>query len=162
VGHTTGKVTSQHTVIYDELVRRHGQDGARRYADANQAGVERLATLVDELGIDCELVRTPAYVYSNDEANRDLLTREAAAAVELGLPARLVDGSEIGLPAVVGVAFDNQVQIHPGRYLAGVAAALTDLGVRIFEHSRVTEVDESGDRPRSPRPPARPSGRTMS
>lgn len=145
-GHTTGKVTSQHTVIYDELIRRHGRDKARQYADANQAGVERVAALAGELGIDCELVRTPAYVYSNDESHRDLLTREATAAADLGLPARLADSGEIGLPAVIGVAFDHQVQFHAGRYLAGLAAELTRLGVRIFEHSRVTDVDESEDR----------------
>jgi glycine/D-amino acid oxidase-like deaminating enzyme len=45
-GCTTGKVTSQHSMIYADLIKRHGEDGARRYAEANQAGVERLAGLV--------------------------------------------------------------------------------------------------------------------
>ena len=41
-GYTTGKVTSQHSLIYADLLDRHGEDLARRYADANQAGVEKI------------------------------------------------------------------------------------------------------------------------
>lgn len=147
-GHTTGKVTSQHSAIYAELIHHHGEDRARQYADANQAAVEHVAGLVAELGIDCELVRTPAFIYAADEANRGLLEREAAAAARLGLPSHLADPAEIGLPAVAAVRFDNQVQFHPARYLAGLATALTARGVRIFENSRVTKVDESEDRAR--------------
>lgn len=145
-GHTTGKVTSQHTVIYDELIRRHGQDKARRYADANQSAVDQVAELAGKFDIDCELIRTPAFVYSTDESKRDLLEREAAAAANLGLPSRLADAAEVGVPAVAAVRFDDQVQLHPARYLAGLAAALTDRGVRIFENSRVMDVDEHKDK----------------
>jgi glycine/D-amino acid oxidase-like deaminating enzyme/nitrite reductase/ring-hydroxylating ferredoxin subunit len=146
-GHTTGKVTSQHTVIYDELIRRHGEDKARQYADANQAAVDRVADLAQEYGIDCELIRTPAFVYSTDEADRELLHREAVAATRLGLPASITDAEDVGLAAVAAVRFDDQIQLHPGQYLAGLAAAATAQGVRIFENSRALKVDEGDDRP---------------
>jgi len=38
-GNTTGKVTSQHGMIYDELISRHGEDQARQYAEANHAAI---------------------------------------------------------------------------------------------------------------------------
>lgn len=142
-GGTTGKVTSQHSLVYDELIRRHGDEKARQYADANQAAVEQVAVLVDELGIDCGLIRTPAFVYSNEDTNRSALEREADAAERLGLPASLVEGAEVGLPAVAAVRFDDQLQLHPARYLAGLAAALVGQGGRIFENTRVTEIDET-------------------
>lgn len=142
-GNTTGKVTAQHGVVYDELTRRHGRDTARQYAIANQAAVDRVADLASTLSIDCELTRTPAFVYTNDSTQHDLLRREAAAAADLGLPARLCDPGEVGLPATGAVCFDDQVQLHPARYLAGLAGALSDLGVRIFENSRVTDVDDT-------------------
>lgn len=56
---TTGKVTSQHSLIYADLLERHGEEKARQYTDANKAGVEKVAALAKELGIECELTRAP-------------------------------------------------------------------------------------------------------
>lgn len=142
-GHTTGKVTSQHGAIYADLIDRHGEDKARLYADANQAAVGRVAELAASEAIDCELIRTPAFVYSPDSENE--LKREAEAAISLGLPAQLTDGSDVGVPAVAAVRFDGQVQLHPVKYLAGVAAALTQAGGRIFEHTRAVGLHEKDD-----------------
>jgi hypothetical protein len=36
-------VTAGHGVIYGELTKTFGADGARVYADANQAAIERIA-----------------------------------------------------------------------------------------------------------------------
>jgi glycine/D-amino acid oxidase-like deaminating enzyme/nitrite reductase/ring-hydroxylating ferredoxin subunit len=144
-GNTTGKVTSQHGMIYDELISRHGEDQARQYAEANHAAIERVAGLVDELGIDCELERTTSYLYTNDEGQESALRSEAAAASGLGLPARLGEADELGLPARTVMCFDDQVQLHPVRYLAGLAGELTRAGVRLYEGSRVTDVDEKDD-----------------
>lgn len=142
-GNTTGKVTSQHGAIYADLIDRHGEEKARLYAEANQAAVGRVADLAGAEAIDCELIRTPTFVYSTDSASE--LKREAEAAISLGLPAHLTDGPEVGLPAVGAVRFDDQVQLHPVKYLAGLAAALTRVGGRIFEHTRVIRLDEKDD-----------------
>ncbi|MDX6262248.1 MAG: hypothetical protein QOH84_3936 [Kribbellaceae bacterium] len=139
-GHTTGKVTSQHGAIYATLVDRHGTDKARQYAAANQAAVDQVAALIDAESIDCEFLRTPAFVYSTESAGA--IEREAETAASLGLPARLVDAAEVGVPAVAAVRFDHQVQLHPARYLAGLAAAVERAGGRIFEHTRAVTVDE--------------------
>ncbi|TCC49103.1 FAD-dependent oxidoreductase [Kribbella capetownensis] len=147
-GNTTGKVTSQHGAMYAGLFDRHGADTARQYADANQSAVEEVAEVVQRLGIDCELTRTPAYLYSTGTAD---LRREAEVAAALGLPAHSVDSQELGLPlaATEVVRFDDQLQLHPGRYLAGLAEAFTRAGGRIFDNSRVVELDAGDDRIRA-------------
>ena len=40
-GHTTAKVSAQHGLIYDALRSKFGKDGARAYAEANLAAVDR-------------------------------------------------------------------------------------------------------------------------
>ena len=42
-GYTTAKLTAGHNVIYSHLERHFGAEGARLYADANQAAVEHVA-----------------------------------------------------------------------------------------------------------------------
>ncbi|TWD82463.1 glycine/D-amino acid oxidase-like deaminating enzyme [Kribbella amoyensis] len=142
-GNTTGKVTSQHGAIYADLLDRHGEEKTRTYANANQVAVDEVAALVDRLGIECELTRTPSYVYSTRPENT--LRREADVAASLGLPATFVDPAEVGVPARSAVRFTDQVQLHPVRYLAGLARSLTTAGGRIYEHSRVLTVDDHAD-----------------
>jgi glycine/D-amino acid oxidase-like deaminating enzyme/nitrite reductase/ring-hydroxylating ferredoxin subunit len=144
-GNTTGKVTSQHGAIYANLLDRHGPGKAGQYATANQAAVEEVAGLVDRLGIDCELARTPAFVYSAMPDSP--LRREADVAAAFGLPAHFVDPDEVGLPAKIAeaVRFDDQLHLHPARYLAGLATAFTRAGGRIFENSRVSELNTDHD-----------------
>src|SRR5687768_16548940 len=42
-GSTTGKVTSQHGIMYSKLARKHGPDVAAAYAQAQTAGLQRIA-----------------------------------------------------------------------------------------------------------------------
>jgi glycine/D-amino acid oxidase-like deaminating enzyme/nitrite reductase/ring-hydroxylating ferredoxin subunit len=144
-GGTTGKVTSQHGAIYAGLVDRHGPEKAEQYATANQEAVDEVAGIARRLDIECELRRAPSYVYSTDATQ---VQREAEAAAGLGLPAHLVDPAELELPvtAAAAVRFDDQVMFHPARYLAGLADAFSRAGGRIFEQTRVTELDAKGDR----------------
>lgn len=142
-GGTTGKVTSQHSLIYAELTRRLDRDRAAMYAEANQAGVEQVAALAEEYGIDCELTRAPAYVYSR--RSRQAVADEAKAAALVGLPATLTTSTDLPFAVEAAVRFDNQLHIHPVRYLAGLATAVTRAGGVIHEGSRVLDVREQRD-----------------
>ena len=66
-GHTTAKVTSQHKLIYDQLIQKHGEEKARLYAEANEAAIDRIEAFVTEKGIDCDFRRLPAFVYTESE-----------------------------------------------------------------------------------------------
>jgi glycine/D-amino acid oxidase-like deaminating enzyme len=52
-GSTTAKVTSLHGLTYAKLTSTFGAEGARIYGQANQAGLELITRLVEQLGIDC-------------------------------------------------------------------------------------------------------------
>jgi glycine/D-amino acid oxidase-like deaminating enzyme/nitrite reductase/ring-hydroxylating ferredoxin subunit len=142
-GNTTGKVTSQHGALYSALSDRHSTEVAKLYADANQAAVDQVGGLAERYAIECELTRTSAFVYATDADDDVELEREAETASALGLPAQLVDGSEVGVPAVAAVRFDDQIQLHPVRYLAGLARALTATGGRLYEQTRATAVADA-------------------
>lgn len=144
-GSTTGKVTSQHGLTYAQLIDRHGVEHAQRYAEANEAGVARVAALAEENGIECDLTRAPAYVYTQDPSRREVLADEASNAKRLGLPATLTSETDLPLDVEQAVRFDDQLHLHAGRYLNGLAAAFTAAGGRLFEHTRALGVREHGD-----------------
>src|SRR5215211_8719650 len=60
-GKSTAKVTAQHSVIYQTLEKKFGEDRARIYAEAQQAGIGKIRSLASQYGIDCDLEEKPAY-----------------------------------------------------------------------------------------------------
>ena len=147
-GYTTGKVTTQHSLIYARLVEWAGIDRARQYADANRAGVDLVADLAEELDIDCSPTRADALVYTTSDEARSIraMEDEAVAAQRLGLPATLVNESGLPFPITAGVRFTDQLHVHPRRYLDGLADALVAAGGTIHEHTRVSHVAEDHGR----------------
>src|SRR5215203_4385185 len=47
-GYTTAKVTSGHGASYAKIRKAFGEDGARTYAEANEAALARIAQFVEE------------------------------------------------------------------------------------------------------------------
>jgi glycine/D-amino acid oxidase-like deaminating enzyme len=140
-GGTTAKITSLHSLIYAEMVRKFGDDIARSYGESNQAALEFIAGLVRERQIECDFERKAANVYSESKDQLDTLREEAAAAAGLGLPAHFVTSAPAPLPIAGAVRFDNQAQFHPRKYLLDLLQDVSR-GAHVFENSRVIEVDD--------------------
>jgi glycine/D-amino acid oxidase-like deaminating enzyme/nitrite reductase/ring-hydroxylating ferredoxin subunit len=142
-GGTTGKVTSQHGLIYSNLVKRHGWDVAGAYAEANQGAIRTIESLVEEIGVDCNLTNASAMVYDQEGRNVEALQREYETSLSLGLPARLTE--ETGLPFEVSLAlaFSDQFYFHPLRYCRGLIREFVRLGGRLHEQTRALGLSES-------------------
>ena len=139
-GYTTAKLTSQHYLIYDYLIKRHGQDVAQAYADANQRGIDRVELLCNELGIDSDFSRRNAYVFSGEENKiRDIRT-EVDAAKSLSLPASFETTTELPFDVKAAIKFANQAQFHPRKFLLGLARAYVDDGGVIYENTEATDI----------------------
>jgi glycine/D-amino acid oxidase-like deaminating enzyme/nitrite reductase/ring-hydroxylating ferredoxin subunit len=141
-GCTTAKVSALQQTLYQRLRRRHSAERVAAYAAASAAGVELVSRLAAEEGVDCELERRPAFTYAAEPGETASVEQEAAAAGAAGLPVRLVDGPDVPYPVHGAVRLDDQVQIHPVRYVRGLAAAVAGGGSRVFEHTRALAVEE--------------------
>lgn len=139
-GRTTGKVTSQHNIIYSELVKNLGNKKARTYADANQAALQKINEIVRIEGIDCNWQRDDNYVFTDKSDQIKLFRHEAEIAGRLGLPASFETETPLPFKVKAAVKFSAQGKIHSQRYLLGLAAAVNGERSYIFENSRVTGI----------------------
>lgn len=145
-GNTTGKVTSQHGLRYDQLITQRGEAMARAYAEANQAAIDLVEQLGAETGADSRFTRAPAFVYTLNPQQRDALEAEHAAAVRLGLPATLTTEVDLPFPVELALRFEDQAHIHAVGHVAGLAQAIADGGGAVFEGTRATKLEERGGR----------------
>ncbi len=132
---TTAKITSQHGMIYQKLIRSFGEARARQYAQANQKAVTAFRELIEARQIDCDFEPRDAYLYGDDLPT---LAAEAEAAARLGLPAELTARASLPFPCAGAVRFREQAQFHPLKFLKALAEDLT-----VYEHTpvRVAEGD---------------------
>lgn len=145
-GHTTAKVTSQHQLIYDKLIKDHGEEKAGLYAEASEVAIARIESFINEKGIDCDFRRLPAYVYTEDENVLGELKAEVAAAQRVGLPASFVMEAPLPFPVEGAVRFEAQAQFHVRKYLLPLAEEMPGGGSHIFENTRALDVKEEGAR----------------
>ncbi|CAL9404962.1 FAD-dependent oxidoreductase [Streptomyces pilosus] len=141
-GHTSAKVTAQHTLIYDKLRRTRGSEGARLYARSQSEAIEHTADVVAELGVDCEWERRSSYTFVRDGSGVEELRAEARAAREAGLPASFVTATGLPFPVAGAVEVTGQVQFHPRKYLLALARDIVARGGRIHEDTTVLGLEE--------------------
>lgn len=130
-GRTTAKITFQHGLIYDKLVRCCGTERAGIYLNANRRAFDKFTELCRS--IDCDYERKNNYVYSQND--RKLLENEIAALEKLGYKAKLCENIPLPVETAGAVCFEDQAQFHPLKFLFSIAENLN-----IYENTLVREM----------------------
>jgi glycine/D-amino acid oxidase-like deaminating enzyme len=136
-GRTTGKVTSQHNLVYKDLLQRFGQETARLYGEANQAAVSLVDSIIQKEQIDCAWQRDDSYVYTVDRGQIATFEQEAKVAASMGLPASFEKTTPLPFEVQAAVRFTGQGKFYSEKYLVGLAEKIRGNGSYIFEHSTV-------------------------
>jgi len=141
-GRTTGKVTSQHSLIYHDLQKRLGQQTARIYGEANQAALRQVEEIIIKEGIDCDWQRDDNYVFTADPARLKEFEQEAETAASLGLPASFETATPLPFEIKAAVKFTNQAKMSAQKYVMGLAEAINGDGSHVFERSEVIGIKD--------------------
>ena len=112
-GRSTAKITSQHGLIYQTLEKSFGEEGAQAYGAANEAGLAQIVRFAEELGIECDLERKAAYVYSRSGDQLAEIEKEAEVARRLGLPASFVRECPLPFEVAGALRFDASGAVQP-------------------------------------------------
>jgi glycine/D-amino acid oxidase-like deaminating enzyme/nitrite reductase/ring-hydroxylating ferredoxin subunit len=144
-GGQTGMTTAHLTAViddrYTEMIRLHGEDGARLACDSHRSAIARIESICQQEQIDAGFRRVSGYLFLSPEHDERYLDEELDAARRAGLEAE-----KLGRAAVQGfesgpcLHFPRQAQFHPMKYLQGLVAACRTGGVRVHGGVRATSV----------------------
>jgi glycine/D-amino acid oxidase-like deaminating enzyme len=130
-GNTTAKITAQHGLIYDKLIKKSGIDAARKYYEANMRAREDYEKLSAIFPCDFE-VKT-AYTYSLTD--RKKVEDEGRAYEKLGIKPVFQEQPPLPFRVAGALGMENQAQFNPLKLLLAVAKELT-----IYEDTFVHEI----------------------
>lgn len=128
---TTAKITFQHGLIYNKLLKKEGSETARKYLMAQRKAFERYSQLCSN--IDCDYEKKDNYVYS--VADRQKLEDELAALEKIGYKAEFAEKLPIPFNTAGAVKFPEQAQFHPLKFLSAIVKDLP-----VYENTFVKEM----------------------
>lgn len=128
---TTAKITSQHGLIYQKLLKSKGVEKTRMYLDANQNAVKKYFELCGKA--DCDFEEKTNYVYTLDDRRK--LEKELDALGRVGFDAVFSETKELPFKTAGAVGFAGQAQFNPLKFILQILPQLN-----IYEHSFVREL----------------------
>lgn len=140
---TTGKITSQHDLIYNTLIAAAGEEFARGYAQANERAIGRYREIIEKEKISCDFVSCPAYLYGVREESVRKLEDEAVAAQMLSIDAEFTKDCELPFPVAGAVRFGGQARFHPLKFAYALAKLLVEREVKIYENTEALELEDN-------------------
>ncbi|WP_058307641.1 FAD-dependent oxidoreductase [Gracilibacillus massiliensis] len=140
-GHTTAKVTAQHSVIYHELIEHIGLENTQLYYQSQLDAINLIKTIVDDYKIDCDFEHQQAILYTNESKNEKKLLHEAEAYQKLKISGQLQDELPFSIPVKQGLTMNDQAQFHPLAFLKVIVNHLVKKGVKIYENTTAVDID---------------------
>lgn len=128
---TTAKITSQHGLIYDKIIKKYGIEKAKQYLEINQSALKTYRDLCKN--IDCDFEEKNSYVYSID--NRQKIQDEITALSKLGFDTEFTKDLPLPFEVEGAVRYPNQAQFNPLKFLYAISK-----GLNIYEHTKVREL----------------------
>jgi len=143
-GHSTAKLSSLHKNVYTDVVKTHGAENGKHYYDINETGINMVEENVKKYNIQCEFKRDANYTFTTADNYVNQIKLEHESAQKAGIPTKLYEGVDIGLPFAykVAVGLDNQAHFNSYAYIAGLANAFVSQGGIIYENTRVINITE--------------------
>lgn len=128
---TIAKITAQHGLIYEKLIRTFGLERAKQYLAANALALETYSIWC--ASIPCDFERKPAFCYSLTDQRK--IEAECNALEKLGASASYTDSVDLPFSVKGAICFPNQAQFHPLKFLAVISK-----GLHIYEQTKVQQL----------------------
>ncbi len=139
-GYTTAKMSVQHNLIYDYLIRNYNLDTAIDYYMANLEGISLYKDIINEHKIDCDFASDDSILYTSDKNKIYDLKSEYEAYKRLNMDCELRENFQLPFPIEAGLILKNQYRFNPLKYLFKIADILIDNNIQIYENIRAIDI----------------------
>lgn len=158
-GCTTGKITSQHGLFYDYLIKSYGVDFARDYLEVNQEAINNINQIVQDENIKCDLASSSSFVFCDKKSDLNLFNQEISALNRIKnevnnssnyhdskkskgiiFDTKFIKELNIPIKNYGGIEFKNQAMFNPRKYAFGLVDAILKNKGTIFENTKATDI----------------------
>lgn len=136
-GHSTGKLTPQHGVVFSKLIKSFSIEEVATYYKANKNAIE--AALQVAAKDTFQLV--DSYLYATTIPGQQTIENELYAYKEANIPGEETKETELPLDVISALKMADTAQIHPTKFARHFADLAVKEGAALYTNSRVTKVE---------------------
>jgi glycine/D-amino acid oxidase-like deaminating enzyme len=135
---------------YSVAIKSHGRERSRVLWSLSRDNHALIRSLVESEGIDCLYAQNGSYTLALSEQEAKALSRSTQFLTEDGFSAEFLDDTAVarrfpGGGFLAGLRHPNDGEIHPARFVRGMARAAERQGAKIFERTPVTKIGLGAD-----------------
>lgn len=139
-GRSTGKLSSQHGLIYHNLINRYDLQFAKQYYTANDEALKTIVDIIETHQISCDFERCDSMLFTKDKQHIAKLQEEYQAYLDLDIPCEYIDQTDTPFPIEAGLIIKQQAHFDPYAFGCAIAEIIEKKGIQLYEHSPVTEM----------------------
>ena len=142
-GRTTAHLVNALDDRFTSIEKTHGEEGAKLVAESHTAAIDFIENTIAKENFTCDFIRLDGYLFLHATDKPKTLEDELTATQKAGLNTTLILGVP-GIPSEKGLClhFPQQAQMHPLKYLKGLAEAIVKNGGKIFTETHVDEIEK--------------------
>ena len=133
---TTAKITAQHSLIYNKLLKTIGKRKTKLFYNANIMALNKYEELIKENNIDCDFEKTDSFVYTMKKTSK--LKKEFKAYQKLNIPGSLVKETSLPFRVKEALVLKNQGMFNPLKFIKYITEKL-----KIYENTKVIKINKN-------------------
>ena len=135
-GRSTGKITSQHGLIYQEIYKIHGKDKTRLYYEENEQAIHEIEKIIKEYNIECDFRRKDAIVGCKSKYLENKISQEINVYNTCDMSYEMIQ-NENGITK--GIKVKNQASFDPYQFCIQLA---DKLDIDIYENTPMMQMHD--------------------
>ena len=135
-GRSTGKITSQHGLIYQEIYKIHGKDKTRLYYEENEQAIHEIEKIIKEYNIECDFRRKDAIVGCKSKYLENKISQEINVYNTCDMSYEKIQ-NEYGITK--GFKVKNQASFDPYQFCIQLA---DKLDIDIYENTPMMQMHD--------------------
>lgn len=141
---STAKITSQHDLVYTDIIKKYGVKYANQYLEANNEAIRNIENIITRESIECDFKKQDSYVFTQDMKYSKNIIEEYKNLVKIGFKdVEVLNRVDIPLSTKYAIKFKNQAKFNPKKYTLGLANIIKD---NIFENSKVIRIEKNKEK----------------
>lgn len=144
-GFSTGNLYVAVQPYYQHIVAKFNQDIAKKIAHSRQFAIDYIETNIKEKNIPCQFSRRPWFLFTSDESKLSFLEKEVETLKCLDIEIDFTHSMPVPLKFKKAAVMENQARFNPLQYVISLANDLDQKGCKVFENTRITEIQEFND-----------------
>ncbi|HLD21703.1 MAG TPA: FAD-binding oxidoreductase [Patescibacteria group bacterium] len=136
--HTTAFITAAFDTSLQERVSWYNKTTATVVWQSGQKAIDTIEKIITTEHIDCDFVRSPAFIYALNKQGAIKLQEEAHLAQEFKMNAHFYQDTVLPFQNAGYLRIENQAKFQPLKFITALAKKIHKQGVFIFENTEVT------------------------